>query len=98
MPLIIEKGNPMAKTPIGKEILSGDPKKGAEAFQQIMDSVADMDPIPYMIDPKIWPLSLGEAEGSRQQAQRSGQVHHADRVRMDLAGHVRKHAPQCILP
>ena len=52
MPLIIEKGNPMAKTPIGKEILSGDPKKGAEAFQQIMDSVANLDPIPYMSDPK----------------------------------------------
>ena len=52
MPLILEKGNPMAKTPIGKEILTGDPKKGAEAFQQIMDSVANLDPIPYMSDPK----------------------------------------------
>jgi hypothetical protein len=53
MPLIIEKGNAMAKTPIGKEILSGDPKKGADAFQQIMNSVANLDPIPYMSDPKI---------------------------------------------
>jgi len=52
MPLIIEKGNAMAKTPIGKEILSGDPKKGADAFQQIMNSVANLDPIPYMSDPK----------------------------------------------
>ena len=53
MPLIVEKGNAMAKTPIGKEILSGDPKKGADAFQQIMNSVANLDPIPYMSDPKI---------------------------------------------
>jgi hypothetical protein len=53
MPLIVEKGNPMQKTPIGKEILSGDPKKGAEAFQQIMDSVAGQKPIPYMSDPKL---------------------------------------------
>jgi hypothetical protein len=53
MPLIVEKGNPMAKTPIGKEILSGDPKKGADAFQQIMDSVAGMNPISYMSDPKL---------------------------------------------
>ena len=29
-------------------ILSGDPKKGAEAFQQIMDSVAGMDPTPHL--------------------------------------------------
>jgi len=53
MPLIMEKGNPMATSPIGKEILSGDPKKGADAFQQIMDSVAGMNPIPYMSDPKL---------------------------------------------
>jgi hypothetical protein len=52
MPLIIEKGSAMAKSPIGKEILSGDPKKGADAFQQIMNSVANLDPIPYMSDPK----------------------------------------------
>jgi len=52
MPLIVEKGNPMAKTPIGKEILSGDPKRGADAFQQIMNSVAYLDPIPYMSEPK----------------------------------------------
>ena len=32
MPLIVEKGNPMQKTPIGKEILSGDPKKGADGL------------------------------------------------------------------
>ena len=53
MPLIVEKGNPMQKTPIGKEILSGDPKKGAAAFQTIMNSVAGMNPIPYMSDPKL---------------------------------------------
>jgi hypothetical protein len=53
MPLIVEKGNPMQKTPIGKEILSGDPKKGAAAFQLIMNSVAGQNPIPYMSDPKV---------------------------------------------
>ena len=53
MPLIVEKGNPMQKTPIGKEILSGDPKKGADAFQKIMNSVAGQNPIPYMSDPKV---------------------------------------------
>ena len=52
MPLIIEKGNAMAKSPIGKDILSGDPKKGADAFQKIMNSVANLEPIPYMSDPK----------------------------------------------
>ena len=51
MPLIIDKTSPMSKTEMGKLILSGDPKQGAEAFQQIMDSVAGMDPIPYMNDP-----------------------------------------------
>jgi hypothetical protein len=53
MPLIIDTTNPMSKSPMGKLILSGDPKQGAEAFQQIMDSVAGMDPIPYMNDPKV---------------------------------------------
>jgi hypothetical protein len=53
MPLIIDKTSSMSKTEMGKLILSGDPKQGAEAFQQIMDSVAGMDPIPYMNDPKL---------------------------------------------
>ena len=53
MPLIIDKTSPMSKTPMGKLILSGKPAEGAEAFQQIMDSVAGMDPIPYMNDPKL---------------------------------------------
>ena len=53
MPLIIDKGSPMSKSPMGKLILAGDPKKGAEAFQQIMDSVAGMNPIPYINDPKL---------------------------------------------
>jgi hypothetical protein len=53
MPLITDKTNPMAKSAIGKLILSGDPKKGAEAFQEIMDSVAGMNPISYMNDPKL---------------------------------------------
>ena len=71
MPLIVEKGNAMAKTPIGKEILSGDPKKGADAFQQIMNSVANLDPIPYMsehVRPEDCIGSLGETEGRCQQA------------------------------
>jgi hypothetical protein len=53
MPLIIDKSSPMSKSPMGKLILAGDPKKGAEAFQQIMDSVAGMNPIPYMNEPKL---------------------------------------------
>ena len=53
MPLIIDKTSPMSKTEMGKLILSGDPKKGAEAFQKIMDSVAGMKPISYMNDPKL---------------------------------------------
>tara|TARA_R110000850_G_scaffold60079_1_gene138162 strand:- start:707 stop:2590 length:1884 start_codon:yes stop_codon:yes gene_type:complete len=53
MPLIIDKTNPMSKSAMGKLILSGDPKQGAEAFQQIMDSVAGMNPISYMNDPKL---------------------------------------------
>jgi hypothetical protein len=53
MPLIIDKTSSMSKTEMGKLILSGDPKKGAQAFQEIMDSVAGMNPIPYMSDPKV---------------------------------------------
>ncbi len=53
MPLILKKGDPMQKSEIGKEILSGDPKKGEDAFQKIMNSVAQQKPIPYMSDPKI---------------------------------------------
>jgi len=53
MPLILVKGNPMQDTPIGKDIISGDPKKGEAAFQLIMNSVAGMKPISYMSDPKI---------------------------------------------
>jgi hypothetical protein len=53
MPLIIDKTSPMSKTEMGKLILSGDPKKGAQAFQEIMNSVAGMDPIAYMNDPKL---------------------------------------------
>jgi hypothetical protein len=53
MPLILEKGNPMRDTPIGKLILSGDPKKAATAFQMIIDSASSVKAIPYMADPKI---------------------------------------------
>jgi hypothetical protein len=53
MPLIIDKTSSMSKTEMGKLILSGDPKKGAQAFQEIMNSVAGMDPISYMNDPKL---------------------------------------------
>jgi hypothetical protein len=51
MPLLLEKDNPLQDTPIGKLIVSGDPKKGEEAFQQIIDSAATMRVIPYMADP-----------------------------------------------
>jgi hypothetical protein len=58
MPLLLKMDNPMADTEIGKLIASGDPKKGSEAFQQIITSVATNHPIPYMVDPKtmltIW--------------------------------------------
>ncbi len=46
MPFIVEKGNPMQQTPIGKQNLSGAPKQGTDAFQLIMNSVAGMNPIP----------------------------------------------------
>ena len=36
MPLLLKKNNPLANTPIGKMIASGDPKQGAEAFQTII--------------------------------------------------------------
>jgi len=53
MPLLLEKDNPLQDTPIGKLIGSGDPKKGEEAFQQIIDSAATMRVISYMADPKV---------------------------------------------
>ena len=53
MPMILEKGSVMSTSPIGKQILSGEPKQGAAAFQEIMNSVAGMNPIPYMSDPKL---------------------------------------------
>jgi hypothetical protein len=53
MPLLLEKDNPLQNTPIGKLIASGDPKKGEEAFQQIIDSGSKMQPISYMNDPKV---------------------------------------------
>jgi len=53
MPLLLEKNNPMADTEIGKLIATGDPKKGAEAFQLIISSAGSNIPIPYMADPKL---------------------------------------------
>ncbi len=53
MPLLLKKDNPLADTPIGKMIASGDPKKGAAAFQQIINSAATGVPISYMNDPKV---------------------------------------------
>ena len=48
MPLILEKGNPARRTPRSASSSSGDPRKGAEAFQLIMDSVSRPDePLPY---------------------------------------------------
>jgi len=53
MPLLLKKDNPLKDTEIGKDIATGDPKKGEEAFQKIITSVADNVPISYMADPKI---------------------------------------------
>jgi hypothetical protein len=53
MPLLLEKNNPMADTEIGKLIATGDPKKGEQAFQLIIDSAGAVKPIPYMVDPKL---------------------------------------------
>jgi hypothetical protein len=53
MPLLLKKDNPMADTEIGKDIASGDPKKGEAAFQLIINSVANNEPISYMNDPKL---------------------------------------------
>jgi len=61
MPLLLKKDNPMADTEIGKDIASGDPKKGEAAFQKIITSVADNVPISYMVDPKTM-LSIWEKQ------------------------------------
>jgi len=53
MPLVLQKDNPIADTEIGKDIASGDPKKGEEAFQKIITSVSLNKPIHYMSDPKV---------------------------------------------
>jgi len=53
MPLLLKKDNPLADTEIGKDIASGDPKKGEEAFQLIINSAANNVPISYMNDPKL---------------------------------------------
>ena len=53
MPLLLKKDNPLANTEIGKLIASGDPKKGEEAFQEIITSASMNEPISYMNDPKV---------------------------------------------
>lgn len=53
MPLLLEKDNPLQDTPIGKLIATADPKDGEKAFQQIIDSASEMQPIAYMVDPKL---------------------------------------------
>jgi hypothetical protein len=53
MPLLLKKDNPLADTDIGKKIGSGDPAQGEAAFQEIISSVANNEPISYMNDPKI---------------------------------------------
>jgi hypothetical protein len=53
MPLLLEKGNPLADTEIGRMIGAGDPAKAEAAFQQIITSVASNVPIDYMNDPKV---------------------------------------------
>ena len=61
MPLLLKKDNPLAKTEIGKDIASGDSKKGEEAFQKIITSVSYNLPIPYMVNPKTM-LSIWEGQ------------------------------------
>jgi len=53
MPMLLEKNNPIANTEIGKDIASGDPKKGEAAFQLIISSAGASKAIPYMVDPKL---------------------------------------------
>ncbi len=60
MPLLLKKDNPLANTEIGKMIMSGDPKQGEAAFQQIITSGASGVPIDYMNDPKVMRSIWGE--------------------------------------
>jgi hypothetical protein len=53
MPLLLEDGNPLQDTPIGKMIGSGDPEQGEAAFQQIITSASVNVAIPYMNDPAV---------------------------------------------
>ena len=53
MPLLLVKGNPLADTEIGRDIATGDPQKGEEAFQQIITSASMNEPISYMNDPRV---------------------------------------------
>lgn len=53
MPMLLEKDNPLQDTEVGKLVASGDPKKGEQAFQLIISSATNMEPIPYMVDPKV---------------------------------------------
>jgi hypothetical protein len=53
MPLLLQPGHPLQKTEIGKLIASGDPKQGEAAFQQIISSASNDEPISYMVDPKV---------------------------------------------
>ena len=53
MPLLLEENNPLANTEIGKLIGSGDPDKGEQAFQQIITSVGENQPISYLNDAQI---------------------------------------------
>ena len=53
MPMLREKDNPLADTPIGKLIATGDPKDGEAAFQLIIDSAGNGKPISYMNDAKL---------------------------------------------
>jgi len=48
MPMLLEKNNPLKDTEIGKDIATGDPKKGEAAFQLIISSAGSGKPISYM--------------------------------------------------
>jgi len=52
LPLMMDKGNTLAKTQIGKLISSGKKEDGEKAFNLMFESVSSGNPITYMMDKK----------------------------------------------
>ena len=64
MPLLLEKGNPIADTEIGKEVASGDPKKLQAAFGKQLDLLLLFKRKP--IDPvDLYRRAMADAKGQR---------------------------------